>query len=106
MSFELVIRPEAEADARDAFGWYNEQLPGLGHDFLAELDKEFAAIQASPEIHARMHRELRRALLHRFPYGVFYVVEARRIVIMAILHTSRNPGIWSRRRESRSAKDD
>lgn len=106
MSFELFIRPEAEADARDAFGWYNEQLPGLGHEFLAELDREFAAILANPEVHARMHRELRRALLHRFPYGVFYAVEARRIVIVAILHTSRNPSIWNRRRELRGAKDD
>ncbi|MGH8760188.1 MAG: hypothetical protein ACREVW_11860 [Burkholderiales bacterium] len=41
MSVDLVIRPEAEADALEAFRWYGEQLPGLGHEFIAEVDCVF-----------------------------------------------------------------
>lgn len=105
MTLELIIRPEAEADAREAFHWYDERLPGLGQAFLSELDREFRSILESPESRARIHRDLRRALLHRFPYGVFYVVESTRIVVVAILHTARNPRTWRRRGIARTPEE-
>jgi plasmid stabilization system protein ParE len=91
MSLELTVRPEAEADALEAFRWYNEQVPGLGQEFLGELDRVMASIQANPQIHGKVHREMRRALVRRFPYGVFYSVTSDRIVVVAILHTARDP---------------
>ena len=51
MSLELVIRPEAEADALEAYRWYNEQLPGLGDEFLVEIDRALENIRANPEAH-------------------------------------------------------
>lgn len=100
MSVELIIRPEAEADALEAFTWYNEQLPGLGRDLVSELDRTFAAIVEHPEAHVRVHRNMRRALVRRFPYGVFYLVQGDRAIVLAILHMSRDPQLWRRRRES------
>jgi toxin ParE1/3/4 len=97
MSAELVIRPEAEADALAAFRWYNEQVPGLGQEFLAEIDRALATIQANPEVSRKLHRAFRRVLTRRFPYGVFYVVHAERIVVVAILHTARDPQLWKKR---------
>lgn len=102
MSFEFLIRPEAEADAREAFHWYEEQLPGLGGSFLSELDREFASISVNPEAHARIHLGIRRALLRKFPYGIFYVVETGRIIVLAILHTSRDPRLWTDRQARNS----
>ena len=102
MSFEFLIRPDAEADARAAFHWYEEQLPGLGGAFLSELDREFGSISANPEAHARIHLGIRRALLHRFPYGIFYVVETGRIIVLAILHTSRDPRLLTNRQSGNS----
>ena len=93
MSLELIVRPEAEADALEAFRWYNEQLPGLGQEFLGELERVMGSIQQNPQIHSKVHRELRRALVRRFPYGVFYSISSDRIVIVAILHTARDPRI-------------
>lgn len=98
MSVELVIRPEAEAEMREAFLWYDEWLPGLGEAFLSELDRELAGILAHPERHATIRRNIRRALLRRFPFGVFYVVERGRIIVLAVLHTSRDPRLWGQRR--------
>jgi plasmid stabilization system protein ParE len=60
MSLELIVRPEAEADALEAFRWYNEQVPGLGQEFLEELDRVMDSIQQHPQIHSKVHRELRR----------------------------------------------
>jgi hypothetical protein len=51
MSLKLVIRPEAEADALEAYRWYSEQLPGLGDDFLVEIDRALESIGANPEAH-------------------------------------------------------
>ncbi len=97
MSFELIFRPEAEADALEAYRWYNEQLPGLGEQFLAEVDHALEAIRANPEAHRKLHREFRRVLTRRFPYAVFYAVRADRIVVFAILHTARDPRLWKKR---------
>lgn len=66
MSLELILRPEAEADALEAYRWYSEQLPGLGEDFLAEIDRALESIRANPEAHRKLHREFRRVLTRRF----------------------------------------
>ncbi len=100
MSVELIIRSEAEADALLAFRWYNEQRPGLGQEFLAELDKAIESIRANPEASRKVHREYRRALTRRFPYAVFYTASVQRVIVFAILHTARDPRLWRQRGEN------
>ena len=56
MSLELIIRPEAEADALEAFGWYNEQVPGLGQEFLGEVERALESIRGNPEANRKLHR--------------------------------------------------
>lgn len=97
MSVELIIRPEAEADALQAFRWYNEQLPGLGQEFLAELESAIESIRANPEACRKLNREYRRVLTRRFPYAVFYAIHAQRVVVFAILHTAQDPRLWRQR---------
>ena len=97
MSLELILRPEAEADALEAYRWYSEQLPGLGGEFLAEIDRALESILANPEAHQKQHREFRRVLTRRFPYAVFYAIRGDRIVVFAILHTARDPRLWKER---------
>jgi plasmid stabilization system protein ParE len=97
MSLELIIRPEAEADALEAYRWYSDQLPGLGDEFLAEIDRALETIHAHPQATRKLHREFRRVLTRRFPYAVFYAVQADRIVVFAILHTARDPRLWRKR---------
>jgi plasmid stabilization system protein ParE len=97
MSLELILRPEAEADALEAYRWYNEQLPGLGEEFLAEIEHALETVRVNPEAHRKLHREFRRVLARRFPYAVFYAVRDERIVVFAILHTARDPRLWKKR---------
>ena len=97
MSLELIIRPEAEADALEAFRWYNEQVPGLGQEFLGEIDRALESIQAYPEANGKLHREFRRGLMRRFPYSIFYVTHAEKIVVFGILHAARDPRVWRKR---------
>ncbi len=97
MSLELVLRPEAEADALEAYRWYSEQLPGLGERFIAEVENALELIRANPEAHRKLHREFRRVLTNRFPYAIFYAIRDSRIVVFAILHTARDPRHWKGR---------
>ena len=65
MTLELRLRPEAELDLADASVWYEEQSPGLGHQFLDEVLTSFSTIAESPLIYPVVHRNTRRALMHR-----------------------------------------
>ncbi len=93
----LVVRPEAEADVQSAYRWYEKQQAGLGEAFLESLDQAIHSIQRLPQQHPKVHLEVRRVLLRRFPYGVFYQNEQNRTVILAVMHQSRDPGRWKDR---------
>lgn len=97
MSRRLVLRPEAENDIAEAARWYEEQRSGLSLEFRSALDQTLFAIESNPDLYTQVYRDVRRALLRRFPYGVFYVRRAEEVIVAAILHTSRNPRRWRAR---------
>jgi plasmid stabilization system protein ParE len=90
----LRLRSAAEQDAREAIEWYEDQLAGLGTQFLDELRHTLSRISENPRLAPEVEGTVRRGLLRRFPYAVFYVPEPDEVVILAIWHTSRDPGTW------------
>jgi hypothetical protein len=72
------IRKPAEADIDTAFAWYESQREGLGLEFLTAVEATLALIQRSPDQFPRVHRDVRRALVRRFPYAVFYLSTPQR----------------------------
>jgi plasmid stabilization system protein ParE len=94
---ELIIRPEAEAELGEAFEWYESRVQGLGSEFLLSIDATLAGILRNPLQHALVHKTVRRALLRRFPYEIFFVLGDHHIVILAVLHAKRNPKRWTDR---------
>lgn len=68
----VSFRLDAIADAQDAYSWYEDRRYGLGEEFLEELRSAVSRIIENPTFHSVVHRDTRRALLKRFPYGVFY----------------------------------
>lgn len=97
MSVKLVIRPDAEADLAEAFEWYEARRRGLGYEFLRTVEAALAAIRRHPESFPGIYREIRRVMTRRFPYGVFYLVEASSVVVLAVFHAKRDPQEWRRR---------
>lgn len=93
----LNVRPEAELDALEAALWYDAEREGLGSQFLAELRTTFKRIEQGPQQYPRVFHECRRAILHRFPFGVFYIVEDDAETVVAITHLHRDPGTWRAR---------
>jgi plasmid stabilization system protein ParE len=93
----IVLRPEAGADLEDAQSWYEAQRPGLGDEFLAEVDALFRRIEARPLQFPKHFGELRRGLLRRFPFSVYFLKERRRIVVIGVLHQRADPLRWQQR---------
>ena len=97
MKQELILRQEAERDLAEAHAWYEERVPGLGADFLAAVEQVLESIQENLDRFPLIYHEVCRALIKRFPYGVFFVFNGRRISVLAVMHTAREPGKWRRR---------
>lgn len=97
MSSRLVVRPEAEADIEAAYLWYEEQRPGLGEIFLAELRHTLDRVVDNPRLYQEVYPEARRALPRRFPYGIFYLIAGDEVVVLAVTHQARHPGVWRSR---------
>lgn len=92
MKKPLIVRAEAEADLAEAFQWYEQQVRGLGDQFLLCVDAVLASIERNPRLYTVVHRDvIRRALMRRFPYGVFFVESEQSISVIAVLHFKRSP---------------
>jgi plasmid stabilization system protein ParE len=94
---QLLVRPAAAADIEEAYLWYEKQRVGLGEEFLAAVDSLLGEIVAHPTTYPVIHREARRALLHRFPYAVFFRVYGETVVVLACMHGRRDPTRWKAR---------
>lgn len=95
---ELLFLPEAEEDVRAAWSWYLQEATGIEAGFLAALDTCLERVREYPHGFPCVDGEIRRALVRPFPYGVFFVEEPRAVIVVACIHTSRDPQAWRRRR--------
>lgn len=96
-AYQLLSEPLADLDIEGAFEWYQAQRSGLGIEFLDELRAAYRRIANGPFKYEHLRSGIRRALLRRFPYAVYFAAEEEVIVIVAVLHASRNPAEWQSR---------
>ena len=94
MAFQLTIRPDAESDLQEAFTYYQECREGLGSDFILCVEHALDRIQSNPFQFPTVYRHIQRALIHRFPFGVFYQVKNKSVIVLAVMHCSRSPERW------------
>jgi plasmid stabilization system protein ParE len=99
----LIIHTDAQQEADGAAAYYDNIQPGLGRDFLEELDRAVQlAAQVpktfSPVIIPGDPREVRKTFVQRFPYTVYFEVRAADIIVLAISHQKRRPLYWTHRR--------
>lgn len=95
---QIIVRPEAEAEVRQAFAWYQEQSAGLGLEFLRSIEACLSAITRNPFAYTIIKvPNVRRAIVRRFPYALFYLVDDEAIVVIAVFNIKRQPIDWSQR---------
>ena len=93
----MIIRAEAEADLAESHAWYDRQRSGLGDGYLRAVGLAFEQIVRLPESHQVVHQDFRRAKMRRFPFLIYYRIIAGEVVIVAVLHSHRDPRVWKSR---------
>jgi plasmid stabilization system protein ParE len=99
MTRGFIVRPLAEADLEQAASWYDEEQAeaGLGSRFVSDVDQVFGRIRERPQQFPVVSGDIRRALLHTFPYAVYFRETDETIRVLAVLHLRRRPGVWRAR---------
>lgn len=92
------FHPEAFAEYEEAARYYAERDPGVAERFVATVEDAIERILDSPTRWRAIDEDVRRCLTHVFPYGVLYTIEPDFVLIVAIMHCSREPGYWKSRR--------
>ncbi|MCY0878596.1 MAG: type II toxin-antitoxin system RelE/ParE family toxin [Firmicutes bacterium] len=95
--FPVRIGSAAQHDISDTVTWYEAQRPGLGERFLWALDDLVHRIADNPRQFPVVESQVRRALLPRFPYALYFTVTTDCVVVVAVLHVRRHPKEWQRR---------
>ncbi|MEN8819556.1 MAG: type II toxin-antitoxin system RelE/ParE family toxin, partial [Abyssibacter sp.] len=97
MRYTVRFRRAAEQDVSEALEWYESQQLGLGSSFLDEFDATISSIAEQPLLYPELYRSARRAVLHRFPYLVWYRTDESSVLVLACTHGKLNPKSVKRR---------
>lgn len=97
MSLRVRVTPEALADLDEAQDWYERAEVGLGLRFLEEVEKSLRSAADWPDAASAVLGSVRRALVARFPYALYYVVDGGELVVLGCIHARRHPRVWRRR---------
>ena len=94
---QLRFGPEARLDILETRQWYDSRVAGLGSEFARAVDAAAADILRFPASHPRVHGDVRKAVLRRFPYSLLYVTKGEEITVLACFHHRRDPYTWTDR---------
>ena len=91
---KLHILEVAALEISDAKEYYNLQQPRLGDSFKKDVQNAIDTILSFPQLYPEVSDSLRRCVLHRFPYTIFYSIEDGTIIILSVAHQRRKPYYW------------
>jgi toxin ParE1/3/4 len=98
MTPRLLLEPEAEAEFLEAGRWYAARNPAIAVAFRNSVERTLDAVEQAPQQFPIALRDIRKALVRRFPYVVYYVILSDVISVIAIIHGRREPRRWRERR--------
>jgi len=93
----VIFKPEAKKDIVDAVQWYEQQRVGLGIRFRSMLEKVFSQMEVLPELYRVIYKDVRRASTPGFPFSIYYRIDEGEVVVLAVVHASRDPERWKSR---------
>jgi plasmid stabilization system protein ParE len=98
---QIVLLSEAERDILEAHDWYESKRTGLGANFELCIEAALDNILLFPESSPKRFRNTRVAIMHHFPYGIYYIISGDIIIVVGVFHFKRNPkdtsGLLSKR---------
>ena len=95
----MIIRFSSDADAElaEARQWYAHQREDLDLEFMDSVEEALTRIVRNPHLYPIVYRTLRRAVVRRFPFAVFFDVSEDEIQVIAVFHSRRDPEAWQSR---------
>ena len=95
----IMLLDAAETDLDDAFIWYELNKPGLGINFIFEVEKSFKHILMYPQASGKQYKNTFRFVMKRFPYSIYYILNlaTSQIQILGILHHKQDPKTLKKR---------
>ena len=95
----MIIRftPEADAELTEAREWYSHQRKDLDLEFMQCIDDALGRIARNPVLFPTVYGDLRRVVIRRFPFAVFYALTSDEIQVIAVFHSRRDPEMWKAR---------
>lgn len=97
MSLPVIFHRAARAEFDQAYAWYEKQRLGLGEEFSERVHEQLSQIAALPESHQCVYKDIRRAVVRRFPHSVLYRIKPSQVRVIAVFHGRRDPAIWQSR---------
>ena len=94
---EIIFLPPAKDELTDAIAYYNSQSEGLGYEFATEVKRTLERIVQYPEAWFKLSNRTHRCRTNRFPYGIIYQIREEALLIVAVMHLSREPKTWKLR---------
>lgn len=93
----LRFHPEADAEMMKAAVFYENQQQDLGKRFLSTVQNSLNLIQINPDLYPVIHNDVKQCITKSFPFNVLYRITSTQIVVVAIMHQSRDPDYWKHR---------
>lgn len=96
----VVFTKIATQELEDAVRFYELEYSGLGRRFKEEVRKAALRVAEYPKAWSIERGEVRKCLLHKFPYKLMYSVEEDHVLVIAVAHQHRKPDYWVGRDET------
>ncbi|MEX2528048.1 MAG: type II toxin-antitoxin system RelE/ParE family toxin [Gemmatimonadota bacterium] len=88
---------EAREEFLAAVAYYNSASPGLGEEFIGEVERAVERLLTFPDYGSTHLSGTRRVVLWRFPFDIVYLSDTDAILVVAVAHHRRSPGYWRER---------
>ena len=94
---KVIFHPEASDEMFESARFFDEKSAGLGSDFISAIQESTRRITQFPQSGPIEKWNIRKCLVHGFPFTLLYEVSQDLIFIVAVMHQHRRPGYWARR---------
>ena len=91
---EYRFHSDALEEYREAAIWYANRQQELALQFIATIEDAIVRVVETPTRWRIIEEDIRRCLTRVFPYAILYTIEDDFILIVAVMHCSREPGYW------------
>jgi plasmid stabilization system protein ParE len=89
--YSVRYKRAASAEVEAAISWYAQPEINQASAFVRDLERTEAHLRAQPALYQQVEGDIRRAVLRRFPYSLFYLIEREQVIVLACMHQHQKP---------------